>query len=95
MPAEVLVGAKVFVNIFCQAPGVPAEANPVAAMVMDPAPFVMVILEPSDKVESEGTPEPSPIKSCPLVMTAEAVRGDVPPPKSTPPEVKEVAPVPP
>ena len=54
MPAAVLVGAKVLVNIFCQAPGDPAAASPVAAMVIVPAPFVIEILEPSVSAATVG-----------------------------------------
>ncbi len=70
-----------------------AEPKSELAMVMDPAPLVMVIPVPWVRVAKAGAPEPSPMSSCPLVRTPVSER--VAPPRRMPPAVKEVAPVPP
>ena len=64
--------------------------------VIEPAAFVTVTrLAVPVSVAAVGAPEPSPIRSCPLVSTPNAPTGLVPLPYKIPPEVSEAAPVPP
>ncbi len=69
--------------------------NPVVAIVIEPAPLVIAMPVPAVRVARVGPPVPSPMRSCPFESTELAVMAPVPEPKSTPPSVRVVAPVPP